>query len=245
MEISFEKIIRIVKKNALIIIAAALVFFGIALAVMKFVISPTYTISAKFYISDPTRQQGGTASYSDYNYETRVVNTYVEMLKSKDFFELVYSKLSEENAHKTSAAQIQNGASFSVVTNTEIISASFQNSDHDLVYPVMSAILDTAEEYISRTYNREDIESNNTETPNQEDVKVSNNRTKIVCAIAAVLGALAAVAFFYIRDALDVHIRGANDITEKYKLPVLGRIPNFDTSALRKKEAAGDGKAKE
>ncbi|MBR4799720.1 MAG: hypothetical protein IK047_05610, partial [Clostridia bacterium] len=157
MEISFEKIIRIVKKNALIIIAAALVFFGIALAVMKFVISPTYTISAKFYISDPTRQQGGTASYSDYNYETRVVNTYVEMLKSKDFFELVYSKLSEENAHKTSAAQIQNGASFSVVTNTEIISASFQNSDHDLVYPVMSAILDTAEEYISRTYNREDI----------------------------------------------------------------------------------------
>jgi capsular polysaccharide biosynthesis protein len=245
MEISFEKIVRIVKKNALIIIASALVFFGIALAVMTFLIAPTYTVSARFYVSDPSRQQGGSSSYTDYNYETRVVNTYAEMLKSNDFFDIVYRNLPAETKDRITAAQIKSGTSFSVVTNTEIISATFQNSDKSLVYPVMQTILLSVQEHVSKAYKREDIETGYVETPTKDSVKISSNRTKIVSVIAAVLGALAAIAFFYIRDALDVHIRGANDITEKYKLPVLGRIPSFDTAALRKKEAAGDGKAKE
>ncbi|MBR4799804.1 MAG: hypothetical protein IK047_06060 [Clostridia bacterium] len=243
MEISFEKIVRIVKKNVLLIIASALVFFGIALAVMTFLIAPTYTVSARFYVYDPSRPQ--TTTSTDYNLETRIVNTYSEILKSTDFFEIVYRNLPEEYQQRTSAAQLKSDTSFSVVTNTELISASFQSSDKDLVYPVMQTILSSVQEHISRAYKHEDIETGYVETPTKDSVKVSNNRTKIVSLIAAVLGALAATAFFYIRDALDVHIRGANDITEKYKLPVLGRIPTFDNTVMRRREAPGDGKEKQ
>ncbi|MBR5746210.1 MAG: hypothetical protein IKX92_03000 [Clostridia bacterium] len=243
MEISFEKIVRIVKKNVLLIIASALVFFGIALAVMAFLIAPTYTVSARFYVYDPSRPQ--TVTSTDYTLETRIVNTYSEILKSTDFFEIVYRNLPEEYQQRTSAAQLKSDTSFSVVTNTELISASFQSSDKDLVYPVMQTILSSVQEHISRAYKHEDIETGYVETPTKDSVKVSNNRTKIVSLIAAVLGALAAIAFFYIRDALDVHIRGANDITEKYKLPVLGRIPTFDNTVIRRREAPGDGKEKQ
>ncbi|MBR0231357.1 MAG: hypothetical protein IJQ53_03930 [Clostridia bacterium] len=244
MEISFEKIVRIVKKNALIIFASALVFFGLALAVMTFLVAPTYTVSARFYIYDPS-QQGGSQTVSDYNLQTRIVVTYAEMLKSDDFFEIVHRNLSEDVQKKITAAQIRSSTSISVVTNTEIISATFQNKNKELALPVMQTILSSVQEHISKASKHAGMETGFVETPTKDSVKVSGNRTRIVSIIAAVLGALAAIAFFYIRDALDVHIRGANDITEKYKLPVLGRIPSFDTNALRKKEAAGDGKAKE
>ncbi|MBP5155685.1 MAG: hypothetical protein J6252_03800 [Clostridia bacterium] len=245
MEISFEKIVRIVKKNALIILASALVFFGLALAVMTFLVAPTYTVSARFYIYDPSSSSGSQQTNTDYTLQTRIVNTYSEMLKSNDFFEIVHRNLPEDTQKKITAAGIKSDTSISVVTNTEIISATFQSKDKELALPVMQTILSSVQEHISRAYMHEGVDTGFVETPTKDSVKVSSNRTRIVSFIAAVLGALAAIAFFYIRDALDVHIRGANDITEKYKLPVLGRIPSFDTAALRKKEAAGDGKAKE
>ena len=246
MEISFEKIIRIVRKNVLIIIASAVLFFGIALAVMTFAVAPTYTVSAKFLITDPTRQASSTAQQnSDYTYDTKVVNTYSEILKSTDFFTLVRQNLPEDLKNRLTVDQIKGNTSFSITANTEIISVTYQSTDKQTVYPVMKSILDTIQPHISFAYNKEEIEKRQIETPGEDSVRVSNNRTRVFSLIAAVLGAIAAIAFFMIRDALDVHIRGANDIVERYKLPVLGRIPSFDPGALRKKEAAGDGSTKE
>ena len=48
------------------------------------------------------------------------------------------------------------------------------------------------------------------------------------CAIGAIAGIVIACAYIILRNLLDIKIRSSEELVEKYNIPVLGNIPNYE-----------------
>lgn len=65
------------------------------------------------------------------------------------------------------------------------------------------------------------------------------------CLLGAVAGLLIAAAYVILRDLLDVRIKSAEELSQRYDVPVLGSIPAFTTgkrSAVGKKNTKKEAK---
>ncbi len=237
MNITLEKITHTIKKHFIVLIAAAVLFFGCAFAYMKFFVAPRYYTSAKFYIKDTVMIN--STSPTDVNRTRLLAETFIQILDSDNFFEIVHEHLSEDLADKYTPGSLRSGASFVIMNETEVVNVTFTSLSESDVQPVVNAILASIPEHLAIAYG--ECSCHIVDDPS--GTYVSSSRTLIVCSVVTFVGVIAILLVFLIRDALDVHIRSASDIVERYGVPVLGTIPEFDTAKLKKKEDAGDGKA--
>ncbi|MBQ0109558.1 MAG: hypothetical protein KBS44_04705 [Clostridiales bacterium] len=233
MDISFESITKVIKKYLAVILAVGLVFFGISFAYMKLMVAPTYYNTAKFYIRDTN-----TTTTTPQNVTTtrQLADTFVEILDTNSFFTVVHDKLAadpltKDIADKYSVGALNSSSSFKVINETEIISVTFTSKNKDAVNPVLYATLNSLDEHLLVAYG--DCSSHKVEMPNASP-NVSSSKTTTVCLIATLVGIIAALIFFLIRDALDIHIKTVNDITERYNVSILGVVPEFDASVVKK-----------
>lgn len=237
MNITLEQVTRTIKKNLIILLAAAVLLFSLAFAYIKMFTAPNYYTSAKFYIKD-TAVLSAT-SPSDVNRTRLLAETFIQILDSEDFFDIVRGNLSSELASKYSAAQLRSGSSFGIKNETEVIEVTFTSLTEEDVIPIVNAILVSVPAHLETAYG----ECSCHIVDNPSRTHVSSGRTMIVCSVVAVIGVIFLVLFLLIRDALDVHIRSAADIATRYGIPILGTIPEFDPAKLKKKEGVNDGKA--
>lgn len=237
MNITLEQITRTIKKNFVILLAAAVLLFALAFGYVKLFTAPSYYTSAKFYIKDSAIMSA--TSPSDVNRTRLLAETFIQILDSEDFFEIVKENLPEELSEKYSAAQLRSGSSFGIKNETEVIEVTFTSLSKNDVEPVVNAILVSVPTHLETAYG--ECSCHIVDDPS--GTRVSSSRTLIVCSVVAIIGVVLLVLFFLIRDALDVHIRSAADIATRYGIPILGTIPEFDTAKLKKKEGVNDGKA--
>ena len=73
----------------------------------------------------------------------------------------------------------------------------------------------------------------------QELDEKCENRKKIPTKRLALAGILLAALYAVLREFLDVRIKGAEDLSGKYDIPVLGSVPEFEISS-KKKKAGGN-----
>ena len=233
MEISYDNILKIIKKYFAVIIAVGLVFFGISFAYMKLMVAPSYYNTAKFYIRDTDVEKMTAQNVTT---TRQLANTFVEILDTDSFFTVVHDKLAadpltKDVADRMSVKALHSASKFEVVNETEIIKMTFTSKDKDAVTPALYATLGSLDEHLLVAYG--DCSSHRVEFP-AEKVTVSSTKTTTVCLIATLAGLIAAIAFFLIRDALDIHIKTVNDITERYNVSILGVVPEFDASVVKK-----------
>jgi capsular polysaccharide biosynthesis protein len=62
-----------------------------------------------------------------------------------------------------------------------------------------------------------------------------------VCSLATVIGVAIVFLLLLIKDILDVHIRTAAQLSERYGVPILGSVPEFNKIKTTKKEGANNG----
>lgn len=236
MNITLEKITHTIKKNLIIMLAAAVLLFGCAFAYMKLFTAPSYYTSAKFYIKDTAAMT--STSPSDVNRTRLLAETFIQIFDSENFFEIVHGNLSPELAEKYSPRALRSASSFGIKNETEVIEVTFTSLTRADVEPVVNAILASIPKHLEIAYG--ECSCHIVDDPS--DTHVSSSRTMIICTAFTAVGVVLLLFYFLIRDALDVHIRSAADIAERYGIPILGTIPEFDTTKLKKKEGAGDGK---
>jgi len=58
-------------------------------------------------------------------------------------------------------------------------------------------------------------------------------------ALGAIIGAFAAAAYIILRNILDIRIKTEEELIEKYNIPVLGSIPNFEGKGSSTAKVAG------
>jgi capsular polysaccharide biosynthesis protein len=227
-------LIDILKKNLATLLAVAFLCFGGGFAYVKLFVDPSYYANADFYIKDTTATTSGT---SDINRTRLLADTFLQMLNTDKFFGVVRENLPPEVAKRYTASQLHGSASFSVLNNTEIIRVKFTSLRQSDVVPVLNAILDSIPSHIENVYG----EAKCSVVDEPTKVLVSSTKTSVVCALATIVGV--AVVFFalILKDILDVHIRTASQLSERYGVPILGSVPEFNKIKTTKKEGANDG----
>lgn len=235
MNISIEKITRVIKKNILVILAFALLFFGGAFAYMKLLVAPRYFTTAKFYVKDTGVD---TSTSQGINTTRAQADTFIVMLETDSFFKSVHEALPDDIKAKISWQALKSGSSFGRVGQTEVIKLSFTSTDDSVVVPVTNAILAAIHTHLSISFG--DCSCYIVDYPS--GISVSTNRTTIVCLIATLTGAVSVILFILIKDSLDTRIRSASVLAQRYNIPILGIVPEFDPAKFKNKEAAENGK---
>lgn len=219
MEISLEKLLKIIKKHiTLLIILSFLLGIG-AYFGSEFLITPTY--SAKIGITINGAIDDDTLANVNNGYVTasKIVKNCEQYFKSKDFL----SKVRE-------VANIDHKPSISVSFTEETTNLSIVAADNtpQNAYAVAKAVGECAPDFVSQmlggtsritvtVYESPEIPTNPS-APNP-----FMNAIIAACATAIIL-----VALLVVIEVTDHKINEESDLTERYDLPIIAVIPDFN-----------------
>lgn len=232
MEISFKDILRIIKKNLIFVIIVSLLFSVCSFFVTKFFIQKTYTSTVKLYVS--TDYNGASSGYQDlnaYNYSSKLVSTYIELLDTNNF----YGNVSKALNNKYTATELKSMVKFTRVEETEVFKADITTNSPAEAKSIADAVAQTAPETVK------ELLSNNSTLKVVDEATTpksptSPNVTKNVI-IAFFIGMLISLIIAFIRDYFDVKIKYDDDMTTICNVPVLAAIPDFEYFAKNLKTA--------
>lgn len=225
-EISLGEIFKIFKRGLWKMILAAVVLALAAFTFFNFFVPKTYTANVKLYVetSETTRENAYNA-LSNYNYATALVNTYIQMLSTNNFYE----KLSENLDGKYTALELSKIVKFSNEADndvqTEVFTAIVSGNSPTEAKVIADSVADTAPGVISS------IKDNDTELKIVDNATIPTkpsapNVTRNT-VIAAAAGFVLMMIFVFLREALDNKIKYSADLTQIKDIPILSAVPDF------------------
>lgn len=222
MEISYKDLFRIVKNGLWLMIIVALACAVAAFGYSKLFIQKTYITSVKLYVEANTT---GNSSYNDlnsYKYAASLVNTYIEMLETNNFYQQVAEKLDGKYTIKEIDSMIE----FSNESETEVFKATITANSPEEAKTVADSMADVAPKVISELSDNANLKI--VDKAILPDSAASPNVSKNT-VIALVAGIAAAFIFLLIRDVLDVKFKYTSEMSNLNGIPILAAIPDFDS----------------
>ena len=133
-----------------------------------------------------------------------------------------------------SPADIKQSFTIETVENTAMFKLLVTTTDPTLSYNIAHQMEESVPEQMEET-------NNGLVQTTVEDKAIKPNTAEgrgylKNCLLGAVAGLLIAAAYVILRDLLDVRIKSAEELSQRYDVPVLGSIPAFTTG---KRSAAG------
>jgi capsular polysaccharide biosynthesis protein len=166
------------------------------------------------------------------NYAIKMLDTYVELFKTYEFNQTVANDLNQTYGTSYTAGQVRGAVSFSIIENTSMFKVSVTTTDADLSYMIAKQLETSIPKKMSQTNNGLVLAS-------VEDVALKASGSESLgytkkCAIGFLFGAIVSIAYVILRDLIDVRIKYSDDLSERYDIPVLGSIPEFELKPASK-----------
>ncbi|HAN20760.1 MAG TPA: hypothetical protein DCP51_03665 [Clostridiales bacterium] len=230
MTFTNEKLFKIFKDNLILIIACGLLCFGIAFAYSKFYVKPIYYSDSKIMIesNNPTE----TTTTVGITKARMLVDTYLQMLDSNDFYEKVRTSLSGNLKNKYTTAQIMEWTTLTVQGETEVIKIRFNCLDKDDAQIILQNIVSKIPESVNFSFYQTNVKI--VESP-LKPVR-SNDKTVMFSVVGFIFGLALVYGIAVLREALDIRVKNIKDLVERYDLPVLGSIPAFKGKVIKKED---------
>lgn len=228
-EIVFVKLLELILKLWWVVLIFAIIGSLVAYTVSTVLMTPMYKSTAKVYVSGSERQEGTNLNINDVNLSTRLVSTYIEILCGNEFLAEVaedYNKKYSNDTTTMTASSIKSSITMDSANDTEILEIEYKADSPKKAHNVLSILLDNAQGEITRVMNgcKVSIVDNATIPLNPFSPNIRQN-TFIGWFLGIVLG----IVVILLRELFDTRIKDDDDIKNRYKLPVLGIIPNIDT----------------
>lgn len=228
-EISLSEIFKIFKRGLWKMLLAAFVFALIAFTYFNYFVPKTYTAKVKLYVETAqSAQENAYNALSNYNYAAALVNTYVEMLSTNNFYE----KLSENLDEKYTAEDLSEIVKFSNESEddvqTEVFTAIITANSPTEAKVIADSVADTAPGVISSLKNDDTelkIVDNATVPTEPSSPKVLRNT-----ALAAAAGFILMLIYVFIRELMDNKIKYSAELTQINDIPVLSAVPDFGSA---------------
>ena len=221
-EIDLKQLVWALIQKVWLLILCALVGGGVSYFYTANFITPMYRASVSIYVNNANPQMSNSSyiSGSDLATAQRLVNTYVNIIKSNTVLE----KVAEQSGLDITAEQIRGMMTAAPVEDTEIFEIYISSADPALAAQVANSIAEVAPDEIANF-----LEGSSTKIIDYAEVPQfrytpSYRRNTFFGACAG--GALAA-AYVILKTILDVRIKGEDDLERLFDLPVLGAIPDF------------------
>lgn len=219
-EISVLDIIALVMRNWWIVGLVGLVLAIACYAYSKSTAVPTYKSVGNLYIDTQRERIDDDVNATALLYARDLMPTYIEILESRTFNTII----SEAMNNKYTYQQIRSMTTLSQVEETNIMEVSVVCVDENDSYQICDYIIRYAADEILRVFEGGSVKI--IDSPEQDPKMIVVNLFKrgiIGFAVGAVLAIIAIVLF----DMFDMRIVSSDELTSRYKLPVLGEISNL------------------
>lgn len=219
--LTVQQIFRVLLRKWWIILISVIVCGSIAFTYSTYVVQPQYTSIGTMVVNNKQSRETTAININDINASQKLVNTYAIILKSTAFVNRVKEKIDLNY----SVSQIKNMATYSSVNNTEVLAVAIVSGNPEHSAIIAEAILDLATEEIVKY-----AEVGSVKILDHANLPVSPSSPNIPLntLIGILLGAVLSVLLIFILEMLDTRIKSADDLGNRYNLPVLGVIPRAD-----------------
>lgn len=195
-----------------------------------------YAVDSNQELSDSTASAQQASETSKMNYAMKMLDTYIEVFQTNQFNQAVADQLNKVYNTDYSASTIKNSITIEKVENTAMFLFTITTSDADLSYHIAQslevcvpdAMLTTNSGLVRASVEDPPLKANSAESMNYPQK----------CLIGVLAGMFVAGVYAVLRDFLDVRIKGRDDLTERYNIPVLGSVPEFELSNVKQKKGA-------
>ena len=218
---SIQELIDIIFSH-LKLIGVITVLAGIlAFSVSQFLITPYYEASVKLFVNNSRAGQADITNINDLNASARLVNTYMEIVKSNT----VLQKVAQSSGYDYTAAQLETMVSTESVQNTEIFYVKVVAKEAFDAQRLANQIAADAPAEIMNF-----VEATSVKVIDYATLPAgpSTPNVKLNTAIGILLGLILSVLLILLLDMMDVTIRSEEDIKSLVDLPILGVIPTID-----------------
>lgn len=210
----------------------------------------TYTSSVEFLAEadDPTDEivSTGSSSSNEYartsntskmNYAIKMLPTYIEIFNTNKFDNRVANDLNKRINANYTPSTIKNALTIESITDTAMFQISVNTTDKDLSYEIAHQLEITLPKVMEET-NKGLVKASVQDEPTRAVNSESLGYPKKI-ALGAIIGAFAAAAYIILRNILEIRIKTEEELIEKYNIPVLGSIPNFESKGSSTAKVAG------
>lgn len=219
-ELSVLDIIVLVMRNWWIVGLVGLVMAIACYAYSKSTAVPTYKSTGNLYIDTQRERIDDDVNATALLYARDLMPTYIEILESRTFNTII----SEAMNNKYTYQQIDSMTTLSQVEDTNIMEVSVVCVDENDSYQICDYIIRYAADEILRVFEGGSVKI--VDSPEQDPSMIVVNLFKRGI-IGFVIGAILAIIVIVLFDMFDTRIVSSDELTSRYKLPVLGEISNL------------------
>ena len=231
MEFSILKFLQILYKRLAIILAVAAVTAAAFFAYTAAFVKPQYVSSINLMVT----QEGGTSSKHEIETLIRLVNSYVEMLDSRDF----YATLAEQSGLELTASQVSQRISFSTNEQSEVFVARVSCASEQECQVLISTLVRCAPLRIEGIFDQ--VSLTLIESPNKPQQTSTNLLFNTF--LGAVLGAALCGGIILLLEYFDTRCKDSETLVQRYEIPVLGTVPSISQLTQNQSKNGSSAKA--
>ena len=219
-EISIIDIINMMLTFWWFIVIMAVLVGGATYTYFKITSVPEYKSTSRLYINTEAQQTSTDVNTSAITGAANLLPTYIEVLQSKTFLDIV----SDDLDNKYSSSDIGGMITLEALTDTNIILISVKDEDAHTAYLVCSSIVNNAPNEISRVFGGGSTKliEYPEEADDSEPLHTARN-----AVIGFVGGAALAMVIIFLVNMFDTRVKSKEELVSKYGLPILGEVPNL------------------
>lgn len=232
--ISIQELFVLLKRYFLLIVVAGIIGGAIAYCVCTYLVDPVYEANAKMIVNS-RQEQTGTVTNDQITSAQKLVDTYAIIIRSQTVLEPVVSKL-QLNMDSEQLAKIVTVTS---VNETQVMEIAVQSTNANMALQIVSEIVNACPEIIIDAV---DAGSVKTVEPAHLLKKPVAPHTNLYTLLAAFLCMFATFAIVLVRFLMDNTYKSEFDLRNDLNLPILGVIPDYESSMKRKTAEGKEGK---
>lgn len=248
IDANIQKTITTVLRRWKLIVLIALIGAVLAYFYTANFTTLTYSSSVEFLavaedsdqeLSDSTTAAQQASNTSKMNYAIKMLDTYIELFQTNNFNQSVADKINDNYGTNYTAAQIKSAVTYSIVDNTAMFKVSVTTTNADLSYQIahqLETVIPAKMEVTNNGLVSATVEDEALKATTSESLGYPKK-----IAIGFIAGAVLAVAYVILRDLLDVRIKSSDELVERYEIPILGTIPEFELKTAKHTDADEKG----
>lgn len=222
LEIDLLQILKVLKRRALAIAAAAVACGLVFFLVSQFLITPKYQAEAMIYINNNrTAQTDMSINSSDLQASQSLVDTCIAIINTR----AVYDQVKEKTGVDYTYGQLTGMVTASAVNSTELLSIKVESADPKEAAELANAYMEVASKTMMNT-----VIGSNTKEVDRATVPKHKSSPSVTrnTLIGFLLGMVAAMGVAILFELMNTVIRTEKELNEAVKdVPVLGVIPDF------------------
>lgn len=220
-ELDLREAFRVIRKKAWMIALSAILAGALFLTYTLCFVAPQYQTGVTIYVNNgANNNNSGSISTTDLAVALRLVNTYVNILKS----DTVLEKVIENAGLDLKAKDVRRMMTAEPVEETEMFKVMITANDPNQAAKIANSIAAVAPAEIATI-----IDGSAAKIIDYAKVPTERHSPSytINTIIGVVVGAMLAVAYVLLCQIMDTHVKNEDDLAKISQIPVVGLIPEM------------------